>query len=81
MQVTLPYGKEKVKVEIPEKNFIRMMDPDFTRALKGKRGGTMVLASPNYEGMGPHPGYAECMGSDSGDDMVNACIRGAMSST
>ncbi|MBQ7119764.1 MAG: nickel-dependent lactate racemase [Oscillospiraceae bacterium] len=45
-------------------------------ALKGKKGGTLVLVSPNYEGMGPHPGYAECMGSDNGDDMVNAAIRG-----
>ena len=28
-------------------------------ALKGDRGGTMIMISPNYEGIGPHPEYPE----------------------
>jgi nickel-dependent lactate racemase len=34
------------------------------RALKGESGGTMILVSPNYEGVGPHPEYPELMGKD-----------------
>lgn len=45
-------------------------------AVKGERGNTMVLVSPNYEGIGPHPEYPECMGRDNGDAIVEACIRG-----
>ena len=33
MKVTLPYGHEKVSFEIPDKNFIGMMDPEFTPAI------------------------------------------------
>lgn len=47
-------------------------------AVKGERGGTMVLLSPNYEGIGPHPEYPDCMGRDNGDEDVLACIRGEM---
>ena len=46
------------------------------RALKGESGGTMILVSPNYEGVGPHPEYPELMGKDGGDAVVEACIRG-----
>lgn len=45
-------------------------------ALKGDRGGTMILVSPNIEGIGPHPDYPEYMGRDDGDDVVRACIAG-----
>ncbi len=45
-------------------------------ALKGEQGGTMILVSPNYEGIGPHPEYPDVMGRDDGDDLVRACIRG-----
>ncbi len=45
-------------------------------ALKGGRGGTMILVSPNYEGIGPHPEYPEYMARDDGDDIVRACIAG-----
>ena len=45
-------------------------------ALKGERGNTMVMISPNYEGIGPHAEYPECMGRDDGDEIVQACIRG-----
>lgn len=45
-------------------------------AVKGDRGGTMVLVSPNYEGIGPHPEYPECMGRDNGDAIVESCIQG-----
>lgn len=45
-------------------------------ALKGPRGGTMVLVSPNYEGIGPHPEYPDCMGRDDGDAIVRAVIAG-----
>lgn len=45
-------------------------------AVKGERGGTMVLVSPNYEGIGPHAEYPACMGRDDGDSIVEACIRG-----
>jgi len=46
------------------------------RALKGDSGGTMILVSPNYEGVGPHPEYPLLMGQDGGDRLVMACIRG-----
>lgn len=45
-------------------------------AVKGERGNTMILVSPNYEGIGPHAEYPECMGRDNGDPIVEACIRG-----
>lgn len=45
-------------------------------ALKGNRGGTIVLVSPNYEGIGPHEEYPAFMGREDGDTIVNACIRG-----
>jgi len=45
-------------------------------AVKGSHGGTIVLVSPNYEGIGPHAEYPECMGRDDGDEIVKACIRG-----
>ncbi|MBQ6829970.1 MAG: nickel-dependent lactate racemase [Clostridia bacterium] len=45
-------------------------------AVKGERGNTMVMVSPNYEGIGPHEEYPECMGRDDGDTIVEACIRG-----
>ena len=45
-------------------------------ALKGTNGGTMVLVSPNYEGIGPHPEYPEYMGRDDGDGIVEKCILG-----
>ena len=46
-------------------------------ALKGARGGTIIMISPNYEGIGPHPEYPEYMARDDGDDTVRACIAGA----
>lgn len=45
-------------------------------ALKGARGGTMIMISPNYEGIGPHPEYPEYMARDDGDAIVRACIAG-----
>ena len=36
----------------------------------------MVLVSPNYEGIGPHDEYPECMGRDNGDAIVQAVING-----
>lgn len=45
-------------------------------ALKGDRGGTMIMISPNYEGIGPHPEYPEYMARDDGDAIVRACIAG-----
>lgn len=45
-------------------------------AVKGERGNTMVLVSPNYEGIGPHVEYPDCMGRDDGDRLVEGCIRG-----
>lgn len=45
-------------------------------ALKGNSGGTMVLVSPNYEGIGPHAEYPEFMGRDDGDEIVKKCILG-----
>jgi nickel-dependent lactate racemase len=45
-------------------------------ALKGESGGTIILLSPNYEGVGPHPEYINAMGRDDGDDLVRACIQG-----
>ena len=45
-------------------------------AVKGERGNTMILVSPNYEGIGPHAEYPEYMGYDNGDLIVEACMRG-----
>ncbi len=45
-------------------------------AVKGDRGNTMIHVSPNYEGIGPHAEYPECMGRDNGDPIVEACIKG-----
>ena len=45
-------------------------------ALKGERGSTIVLVSPNYEGVGPHAEYPDYMGRDDGDALVRACIDG-----
>lgn len=45
-------------------------------ALKGKSGGTIILVSPNYEGVGPHPEYPEWMGRDDGDELVRGIFAG-----
>lgn len=45
-------------------------------ALKGERGNTIVMVSPNYEGIGPHAEYPDCMGRDDGDEIVRRCIAG-----
>lgn len=45
-------------------------------ALKGSKGGTLVLVSPNYEGIGPHKEYPYFMGRDDGDEVVKKCING-----
>lgn len=44
--------------------------------VKGSRGNTMILVSPNYEGIGPHSEYPDCMGRENGDAIVEALIRG-----
>lgn len=84
-------GKRVIGYQVKEKADIMITsshpaDQDFWQSPKAMfaaepafmsdKGGTLVLVSPNYEGMGPHPGYAECMGDDNGDEKVNACIRG-----
>ncbi|MBQ6901606.1 MAG: nickel-dependent lactate racemase [Oscillospiraceae bacterium] len=84
-------GKRVIGYQVKEKADIMITsshpaDQDFWQSPKAMfaaepafmsdKGGTLVLVSPNFEGMGPHPGYAECMGNDNGDDMVNASIRG-----
>ena len=84
-------GKRVIGYQVKEKADIMITsshpaDQDFWQSPKAMfaaepafmsdKGGTLVLVSPNYEGMGPHPGYAECMGDDNGDERVNACIRG-----
>jgi len=46
------------------------------RALCGDSGGTMIMVSPNYEGIGPHKEYPEWMGRDDGDAVVLDCIAG-----
>ncbi|MEN6420291.1 MAG: nickel-dependent lactate racemase [Clostridiaceae bacterium] len=45
-------------------------------ALKGESGGTIILVSPNYEGVGPHPEYPEWMGRDDGDELVRGIFSG-----
>ena len=84
-------GKKIVGYQVREKADVMIVsshpaDQDFWQspkaiyaaeaALRGDRGGIMVLVSPNYEGIGPHPEYPECMGRDDGDRIVQACIRG-----
>ena len=44
--------------------------------LRGKHGGTIILVSPNSEGIGPHTEFPEYMGRDDGDEVVRACIGG-----
>lgn len=46
-------------------------------ALKGDSGGTIVLVSPNYEGVGPHPEFLQMMGRDDGDEIVKGIFDGA----
>lgn len=45
-------------------------------ALKGDTGGTIILVSPNYEGIGPHSEYPEWMGRDDGDALVHGIFAG-----
>ena len=45
-------------------------------ALKGESGGTIILVSPNYEGIGPHSEYPEWMGRDDGDELVRGIFAG-----
>lgn len=85
-------GKQIVGCKVTEKADVVVVsshpaDQDFWQspkamyaaepALKGSRGGTMILVSPNYEGIGPHAEYPACMGRDDGDADVLACIGGA----
>ncbi len=45
-------------------------------ALKGSRGGTIILVSPNYEGIGNHTEFPYYMGRDDGDTVVSNIIKG-----
>ena len=45
-------------------------------ALKSETGGTIILVSPNYEGIGPHREYPEWMGRNDGDEMVKGIFAG-----
>lgn len=45
-------------------------------ALRGEAGGTIILVSPNHEGIGPHPEYPEWMGRDDGDTLVHSIFAG-----
>ena len=84
-------GKQIVGYKLTEKADIMIAsshpaDQDFwqsTKALqaaeaavKGDRGGIMILLSPNYEGIGPHPEYPKWMGQDDCDEAVRECILG-----
>jgi nickel-dependent lactate racemase len=84
-------GKEIIGYKVKEKADIMIAsshpaDQDFWQspkalyaaeaAVKGDRGGIMILLSPNYEGVGPHPEYPKCMGRDDGDEAVRECILG-----
>ena len=44
--------------------------------LKGDSGGTIVMVSPNYEGIGPHAEYPQCMGNDRSEEIAKACLAG-----
>ncbi len=39
-------------------------------------GGTVILVSPNYEGVGPHPQFARYMGMDNSPDILEAYFNG-----
>jgi len=45
-------------------------------ALKGESGGTIILVSPNWEGIGPHAEYPEWMGRDDGDELIRRIFAG-----
>lgn len=47
------------------------------RALKGAQGGTMILVSPNFEGIGPHAEYPYWMGRNDGDETAYLCMDGS----
>ncbi len=44
--------------------------------LKGDSGGTIVMVSPNTEGIGPHAEYPYCMGRDDSEEIAEACMAG-----
>lgn len=84
-------GKQVLGTQVTEKADVVIVsshpaDQDFWQspkgmyaaepALKGERGGTMILVSPNFEGVGPHSEFPDCMGRDDGEALVRACIRG-----
>lgn len=76
------YAKEVIGRKIKEKVEIMVVssypaDQDFWQSGKGyysaehgliEKGGTMILVSPNYEGMGPHPDYARFTGMDNAEE-------------
>ena len=78
-------GKKIVGYQVKEKADVMICsshpaDQDFWQspkamyaaepALKGEKGGILIMISPNYEGIGPHAEYPEYMGRDDGDEMV-----------
>ena len=84
-------GKKIVGYQVKEKADVMICsshpaDQDFWQspkamyaaepALKGEKGGILIMISPNYEGIGPHAEYPEYMGRDDGDEMVRAIFRG-----
>ena len=83
-------GKKIVGYQVKEKADVMICssnpaDQDFWQspkamyaaepALKGEKGGILIMISPNYEGIGPHAEYPEYMGRDDGDEMVRAIFR------
>jgi len=84
-------GKKVLGVPIKEKADVIVVssfpaDQDFWQSpkalygaeaeLKGTEGGTMILLSPNFEGVGPHPEFLDYMGHDTGDQIVKNYIKG-----
>jgi len=73
--------KEKVDVAVVSSH---TADRDFWQATKGfatgdlivKNGGSVILVSPCFEGIGPHSSFIHYVGSDNFEELLNDAIRG-----
>lgn len=74
--------KQKVDIVIVSSHPV---DIDLWQSTKGylcgehglkAEGGTIILVSPNFEGIGPHPEYIEHIGNDDADQLLIRFLKG-----
>lgn len=84
------HAKAAQGCKVPERSHVIVVsghpaDQDFWQSPKGMYAaepalcgerGTIILVSPNYEGLGPHKELPEYMMRTDGDDLVTRAIRG-----